>query len=59
MIRCLHEPYSPVPVSDMTIQRGTNKLLIDYAWAEGGEVASFIFQEKSLDLKPGDLIVRD
>ena len=58
-IICLSEPHSPVPVSDLTIQRGTNKLLIDLAWAEGGEEASFIFQEKSLNLKPGDLIVKD
>ncbi len=59
VIRCLDEPHSPVPASDAKIQRGTNKLLIDYAWAEGGEEAAFIFVEKSLDLKPGDLIVRD
>ena len=58
-ISCLYEPHSPVPVSDTTIQRGTNSLLIDYAWAEGGEEAAFIFQEKNLNLKPGDLIVRD
>ena len=58
-IRCLDNPHSPVPVSDTTIQRGTNKLLIDWSWAEGGEEAAFIFQEKSLNLKPGDLIVKD
>ncbi len=58
-IGCLEEPHGSVPVSDATIQRGTNKLLIDYAWAEGGEEAAFIFQEKNLNLKPGDLIVRD
>ena len=58
-ISCLDNPHSSVPVSDLTIQRGTNKLLIDYVWAEGGEEAAFIFQEKSLNLKPGDLIVKD
>ncbi len=58
-ISCLYEPHSPIPVSDAAIQRGTNHLLIDYAWAEGGEEAAFIFQEKNLNLKPGDLIVRD
>ena len=58
-ISCLDNPHSSVPVSDTTIQRGTNKLLIDWAWVEGGEEAAFIFQEKSLNLKPGDLIVRD
>ena len=58
-ICCLDNPHSPVPVSDATIQHGTNKLLIDYAWAEGGEEAAFIFREKQLNLKPGDLIVKD
>ena len=58
-ISCLDNPHSSVPVSDTTIQSGTNKLLIDWAWVEGGEEAAFIFQEKSLNLKPGDLIVRD
>ena len=58
-ICCLDNPHSPVPVSDTTIQRGTNRLLIDYAWAEGGEEAAFIFREKSMNLKPGDLIVKD
>jgi hypothetical protein len=58
-IRCLDNPHSSVPVSETTIQSGTNKLLIDWAWVEGGEEAAFIFQEKSLNLKPGDLIVRD
>lgn len=58
-ICCLEEPHSPVPVSDATIHRGTNRLLIDFAWAEGGEEAAFIFQEKALNLKPGDLIVKD
>ena len=58
-ISCLNEPHSPLPVSDMTIQRGTNKLLIAYAWAEGGEEAAFIFQEKNLTLRPGDLLVKD
>ena len=58
-ISCLDNPHSPVPVSDTTIQSGTNKLLIDYVWAEGGEEAAFIFQEKNLNLHPGDLIVKD
>ena len=58
-ISCLDNPHSSVPVSDTTIQRGTNKLLIDWAWVEGGEEAAFIFREKSLNLKPGDLIVKD
>ncbi len=58
-ISCLDNPHSTVPVSDATIQRGTNKLLIDYSWAEGGEEAAFIFQEKNLNLKPGDLIIKD
>ena len=57
-ISCLYEPHSLVPASDTTIQGSTNKMLIDYAWAEGGEEAAFIFQEKKLDLKPGDLIVK-
>ena len=50
-ISCLDNPHSSVPVSDATIQCGTNKLLIDWAWVEGGEEAAFIFQEKSLNLK--------
>ena len=58
-ISCLDNPHSTVPVSDATVQRGTNKLLIDYSWAEGGEEAAFIFQEKNLNLKPGDLIIKD
>ena len=58
-ISCLYEPHSPVPASEAAIQRGTNTLLIDYAWAEGGEEATFIFVEKNLNLKPGDLIVKD
>jgi len=58
-ICCLHTPHSVTPVSDTTIQRGTNKLLIDFAWADGGEEAAFIFQEKNLNLKPGDLLVKD
>ncbi len=59
MIRCLYYPHSTNPISDTVIQRVTGPLVIDLAWAEGGEEAAFVFQEKSLDLKPGDLIVKD
>ncbi len=58
-ISCLYYPYSPNPVSDIAIQRVTGKLVIDFVWAEGGEEATFIFQDKSLKLKPGDLITKD
>ena len=58
-ISCLYDPHSSNPVSDIEIQRVTGKLVIDFAWAEGGEEAAFIFQDKNLKLKPGDLIVKD
>ncbi|MBQ3404970.1 MAG: hypothetical protein IJG63_06100 [Oscillospiraceae bacterium] len=59
LISCLYYPHSITPVSDIQIQQVTGKLVIDYAWAEGGEEAAFIFREKSLNLKPGDIIVKD
>ena len=58
-IACLYYPHSSTPISELQIDRMHNRLLIDYAWAEGGEVAAFVFQDKSLNLKPGDLIVKD
>ena len=58
-ISCLYEAHSPIPVSDTVISRMTGKLVIDFAWAEGGEETAFIFQDKNLDLKPGDLIFKD
>lgn len=57
-ISCLYEPNSIRPVSDQEISRMRNPLLIDYAWAEGGEETAFIFQDKNLKLNPGDLIVK-
>lgn len=57
-ISCLYEPHSITPISDMQIGTMRNSLLIDYAWVDGGEEIAFIFQDKSLNLKPGDFIVK-
>ncbi len=57
-ISCLYEPNSIRSVSDQEISRMRNPLLIDYAWAEGGEETAFIFQDKNQKLNPGDLIVK-
>ena len=58
-ISCLFEPHSGKPASDQEISGMRNPLLIDYAWAEGGEETAFIFQDKNLKLNPGDYIVKD
>ncbi len=58
-ISCLYAPHSVLPVSDTTISRMTGKLVIDFTLAEGGEETAFIFQDKNLSLKPGDMILKD
>lgn len=58
-ISCLYEPHGRKPVSDLEIRSNRNSLLIDYSWANGGEEIAFIFQDKKLTLKQGDLIVKD
>ena len=42
----------------VTTSKDTSDEAIARATAEGGEEASFVFREKSLSLKPGDLIVK-
>jgi len=48
-----------MPVSEQRIAATRGSLVIDYAWAEPGEETALVFQDKSLKLKPGDLIVKD
>ncbi len=57
-IRCLNYPYSALPLDDMKIDRLTGKLVIDKAFAEGGEGAAFVFRDKGLNVKPGDVLVK-
>ncbi len=57
-IRCLDYPHGSQPVDELRIDRLTGKLVIDRAWADGGEEAAFVFQDKGLSLKPGDVLVK-
>ena len=57
-ICCLDYPHRNLPLDDLKIDRLTGKLVIDKAWADGGEEAAFVFRDKGLNLRPGDVLVK-
>ena len=52
-------PHGGLAVNEQTLRRWKPHDLISYAWVDGGEEAAFVFRDKSLNLKPGDVIIKD